>query len=106
MPPATACADAGPVAAGGRSPPSSAPAQALLLAGDGLGQLLLVHLRPPLDPEPLGPVEQRLAGVADHVDAAEGLAALAGGPAALGRLRVRRALLLLGLPAVSHLLER
>src|SRR5829696_4058698 len=79
----------------------------LLLLADGLGQLGLAHAGPALDPELLGPLVQLLLGVADGVDARVGLGrALAGGLAALGRLGVGRALALLGLPVVAHLLER
>src|SRR5215217_7941196 len=79
----------------------------LLLLADGLGQLGLGHAGPALDPQLLRPLVQLLLGVADGVDAGVGLGrALAGRLAALGRLRVGRALALLGLPVVAHLLER
>src|SRR4030095_163252 len=79
----------------------------LLLLADGLAQLGLGQAGTALDPELPGPLVQLLLGVADGVDAAVGLGgALAGRLAALGRLRVGRALALLGLPVVAHLLER
>src|SRR5215207_9842297 len=79
----------------------------LLLLADGFGKLGLAHARAALDPELLGPLVQLLLGVAVEVDAGEGLGrALAGRLAALGRLRVGRALALLGLPVVALLLER
>src|SRR5213076_644929 len=68
-------------------------------------ELLLAHLRAPLDAEPLGALVELLLGVALCVDAAVGLLrVLAGGPAALLGLRVRGALLVLELPVVAALL--
>src|SRR5215217_8910958 len=79
----------------------------LLLLADGLRQLGLGHAGTALDPELPGPLVQLLLGVADGVDARVGLArALPRRLAALGRLRVGRALALLGLPVVALLLER
>src|SRR3954447_15119145 len=80
-------------------------AGSVLLARDRVGELLLVHVRAALDAELLGAVVELLLGVALGVDAAaRPLRPVARGLAALGGLRVRRALLVLELPVVALLL--
>src|SRR3954451_18542320 len=77
----------------------------VLAARDRVGELLLGHLRAPVDAERLGARVELLLGVPRHVDAAvRGLRPVARGGAALRRLRVRRALLVLELPVVATLL--
>src|SRR5439155_23931838 len=76
-----------------------------LLARHRPRELLLAHLRAPLDAELLGALVQLLLGVALDVDAAVGLLrVLAGEAPALRGLRVRGALLVLGLPVIAALL--
>src|SRR4051812_3104686 len=86
---------------------SSSPAGGGLAIGvlaQRVGELVLVHLRAPLDAGRAGVLEQLGLGLVG-VDAAMGLArVVAGRLAAAGRLRVGRAGLVLELPVVALLL--
>src|SRR5680860_516782 len=87
-----------------RSPPVGTVAASVLLAGDRLAELPLGHLGAAGDAEVLGALVELLLGVALHVHTAGRLAFALAGAGVVGTL-VRRILLVLGLPAVAHLLE-
>src|SRR5581483_4502113 len=90
-----------------RAAPSQIPAVASLLAGDRPRQLLLRHLRAPLDVEILGALVELVLRVAFVIHTAERLSlALARRLAAVPGARVGRSLVVLGDPAVPLLLER
>src|SRR5947209_7542908 len=94
------CSSSGPTALADR-------AELVLFPGNRPGKVLFRHPRPAANAQVPGPLVELPLRMAEHVDAAERLAGpVPGCPSAAGRLRIRRALVVLRLPMVADLLER